>query len=105
MVLINCNHQVTPRSRSGHEKVSLLRYNRKTSHKTGYVCFKPHFKNVHRNKRRDWSERAHYISMKHAPLSHTSALLRYDVRSLRYRYERAQFTIQFIKKKKILNVP
>ena len=30
-------------------------------------------------------------------LRHTSALLRYNPRSLRHRYERAQFTIYFIK--------
>ena len=46
--------------------------------------------------RRHWSEQAHYISLRHAPYV-TSALLRYNARSLRHRYERAQFTIHFIK--------
>ena len=52
--------------------------------------------------RRDWSERVHYISIKDRALRHTSALLRYNARRLRHRYERAHFTIHFIKEIKKL---
>ena len=38
-------------------------------------------------------------------LRHTSALLRYNASSLRHRYERAQFTIHFIKEIKSLVPP
>ena len=40
-----------------------------------------------------------YLHKAHG-LRHTSALLRYNARSLRHRYERAQFTIHFTKEKK-----
>ena len=53
--------------------------------------------------RRDWSERVHYISIKHrASYLHTSAPSRYNARSLSHRYERAQFTRHFIKEIKKL---
>ena len=46
--------------------------------------------------RRDWSERFHHISIKHAP--YVTRVHCWDLmRSLRHRYERAQFTIHFIR--------
>ena len=76
-----------------------------------YIYYK-----MFREIRRDWSKRVHYISIKHAPYVTrvhrwrnvkwfygqsergyylNYFIMRYNARSLRQRYERAQFTIHF----------
>ena len=53
--------------------------------------------------RRDWSKRVHYISIKHARYVTRVHCRGYNARSLRHQYERAQFTVHFLKEIKKKN--